>query len=271
MNPTKIATGQPIDAIVEYKSWLVVGSYVYDGNRSGKIQFIDQATKQIVREYSTPGTLCLFAKDAYIYAANTTGIAMYDENGLVKEVTTEHINTYIDCQSRVIASDTGGRIHFYSLDLEEIKSIKVSNDTIWVAKEIAGRVYIGTEEGYAYEYSFPDGKVRQIGDRRSGILDFMEISGWVYISSYDGNVEAFEVGIPERRRKIEGTTSLWKMVRKGPAIHCSCMYDGYRKLDLEFNLIESVPTESICYGMCVAGDTAYWSSFYENCIYHKEI
>lgn len=269
MGVSKIALDAPVDIIVETERHIVAGSYRYDGARSGKIQYLDKRTKEIVHEHATTGTLCACVHNGLVYCANAHSISILREDGIAKEIRTEAINTYIDCGTHVAVADTGGRVSLFSHDLELVRSLGISGDTVWVAKEIRDRLYIGTEEGLAYEYSFGTDQLVQIGARRTGILDFIEIGGRLCVSSYDGNVELYEFGTLRRCGVFQNVGSLWKMVCHGTKIHCSCVYDGYRVFDTDFNLLATVPTDSICYALCIAGGEVLWSSFYDNCIFYR--
>lgn len=271
MAVSKAGLGVPVDTVVETRQHIVAGSYVYDSGRSGKVQYLNKETKEVEHEHATGGTLCMCVREELVYCANASSISVFCEKGPVMKIQTEAINTYIDCGAHVVVADTAGKVRLFNYDLECVRDVEVSKDTVWVAKEIGDRIYIGTEEGLAYEYSFASDRLVQIGARRTGILDFIEVGGRLCISSYDGNVEVYEFGTLERHRMFRNVGSLWKMHCSGRRIHCSCMYDGYRVFDTDFGLLDSIPTRSICYALCVTRDEVLWSSFYDNCIFCKRL
>ncbi|KAI5170011.1 hypothetical protein PAEPH01_1172, partial [Pancytospora epiphaga] len=131
-------------------------------------------------------------------------------------------------------------------------------------------LYIGSEEGLAYEYDYEKESLIQIGERRLGILDFIEINGLLHISSYDDTVKAFDKRTGRFSREFKETGSLWKMVCQGQTVHAASMYDGYRVFDSNFNLLDKTNTNSICYGLCVTEEEVLWSSFYDNSIFWRK-
>ena len=103
-----------------------------------------------------------------------------------------------------------------------------------------------------------------------GILDFIETDNKLIVSSYDGNLEIFEFETFLPIKEIKKIGSCWKMVSKGQKIFCACMYDGLKVLDLGFNILEVIPTKTICYGLCLAFDRVYWSCFYSKLILYSD-
>lgn len=269
--PTRKEIGWPVDCIIETARHYVLGSYKYDGLRSGKLQYLNKETKEVEIEHSTSGTFHICLHGDLIYCANANDISVYGDNGLVAKIGTPSLNTYIDCSTYVAVSDTTGTVTLYDYELNAIKSTKVSNDTAWVVKEINGMHYVGTEEGWAYRYDTRSCGLVRIGSRRLGILDFIVVDGMLYISSYDDNVEVYDENTLEYQTVYRKTGSLWKMILAGEQIYAACMYDGCKIFDKKFNLNTCIPTGSICYGLWVNGVEFIWSSFYENAIFYKNL
>ncbi|KAI4290954.1 hypothetical protein PAPHI01_0228 [Pancytospora philotis] len=269
--PREHSIGWPVDAIVDTGEHIALGCYQYSGERSGRVFYLDRETHSVASELPTTGTLALCFHAGLLYCANAQNISVYRADELVRRVDTLGINTYIDCAEHVAVASTDGHLRLYDYSLSLVKELAVSNDTVWVVKRIGDAYYIGTEEGLAYRYRLATDRLEAIGGRRSGIIDFLEIDGLLYVSSYDDSVEVFSIAdlAPVKAHKKVG--SLWKMVPYGQFILAASMYDGLQIFDREFNLLRRVPTGSICYGLCLSQGRAVWSSFYDNAIYSADL
>lgn len=276
MHEAVIGLGMPVDTLVDTETHVIAGCYHYDhGQRTGKIVFINKESLSITAEIETAGTLSLAIAHGLLYAANSDGLTVYDRGTLVRELRTDFINTHVTYGTRLIVTDTGGWMSLYDADLQLVERVRISSDALWAAREIAGRIFIGSEEGWAYVYDTTDHTADRsavrFGSRRSGILDFLLLDDRLLVSSYDGNLECFDLDSLEYRERIEGVGALWKIIREGDAIYAACVYDGVRIFDPDFRLLKHIPTESICYALLLDGPRIFWSSFYENCLFCANI
>lgn len=259
-----------VDSIVVTNNNIVLGSYDHEnGKREGRILFLDKNTKDIVYEHSTSGTLSLFARENTIFAANASDVAIYKDNVLVKKIETESLNTSIFVSDFIYVTDISGNLSIYDENLNLIKLIKISTEPLWIVKEIEKHIFVGSEDGMAYCYFGENVKI--IGKKRLGILDFVKINKHLYISSYDDCIEVYEFSTFEFIKRIDKIGSAWKIIHKNSLLYCSCIYDGVKIFDCDFNLIKSFPTKTICYGICLSEKELIWASFYEQCLFWNDI
>lgn len=264
--------GTEVDSIQENATHIVLGSYHYEeGERTGKIQLINKATKNIEKEMHTTGTLDVSVLNERIYAANGSDVSCYKDESLLKKVSTTHLNTYISTNSAILEylciSDTGGNITFYDMSLKVLGAQNLFKDAIWVNSIMDSKVYAGSEDGSLCMYDTETGQSTRILKRASGIIDIMNEDGMMYISAYDDRVEGLDLRSGKIEKVADNTGSLWRMRRSGDFIHTASMYDGYKLFDREFNMICSHKTDSICYGLLVSNNGVLWSSFYDKSIF----
>ena len=86
------------------------------------------------------------------------------------------------------------------------------------------------------------------------------------VSSYDENLLVYEPSSQEMLEKYQKVGNLWRIIQKDEHIISSCIYDGVRIFDLNYNLQKNIKTESICYAICLMDTKLVWAPFYSNCI-----
>ena len=72
-------------------------------------------------------------------------------------------------------------------------------------------------------YDLRNDILKKFGSKRSGIIDFLEMNDLIFVSSYDQNIEVFEIESLEKIRKILNVGAFWKMINKNNMIYCSCL------------------------------------------------
>ncbi len=272
MEITKKDVMYPVDSIIDCDDYIAICSYNYiDGKRNGLVQLINKNTKEITAEFPTSGTFCGAYKDGKIYTADSNHISMFTKNKMIKKLPSTEINTYIELDDNILVTDIKGYLNFYDYDLNFIKNLKISDDPLWVCKTIKGKVYIGCENGYAYVYDLKNHTIKNFGEKRYGILYFLEDKGRLYVTSYDDNIVVYEIETLKEISTIKKIGSVWNLIKKNEKFYCACMYDGLKIYDNNWSLLDHYPTNSICYGLCLDENYVYWSSFYDRCIFYKLI
>lgn len=255
-----------VDCIIQAEDTIVVATYDYSENKSGKIIFLDE-NKELLKEYFTKGTLCLSYSQKKLYTAESDRVAVYNRNELLKVIHTDSLNTYIFCGKMIYSTDTSGCLMICNYDLELIKRVKISDDPLWVVKEFANLLLLGCENGTVYTYNRLDGEINQIGSKRLGILDFLIVDQKLLISSYDDKIEVYDSNTLLLLRTMKNTGSAWKMAYDKGFIYCACIYDGLRIFDSDLNILKTIKTNSICYGLCITEQELLWSSFYDHMLF----
>lgn len=273
MTVFRLEAQHPVDCIVDAGEDIVLCTYNYcDGKREGSIEFINKKTKKIVSVFKTTGTLFAAYKNTQLYTANCDSVSIYDVNKIIKTVGMKAICTYVEVtQDIVVITDVAGCLTLFDLELNVIRSVKISDDSLWICKFIRGNLWIGSEEGWAYIYDLKNRTVMKFGEKRSGIINFHERDDKLYVASYDDNIEVFDINTLKFVETIKKTGSIWNIQERNNKLYCACMYDGLRVFNENWELVESFPTKSICYGLCIDEEYIYWSSFYESCVFYKRL
>ncbi|KAL6122864.1 hypothetical protein NUSPORA_00125 [Nucleospora cyclopteri] len=270
---------QPIDTIVEFNNKIVAGSYNYDSEmqqRSGFLYIIDPIKNIVTDKIPTSGTLSLFSTKYKLYAANVKEIQIYDCNcKLISQYATKPLNTYVFVNNYIYVTNVDGELLIFDLKLQLLKTVKISKESIWIVKEIGCFIYIGTETGFLYKLNVNniknkdecEDKLVQIGEKREGIIEIFDQNKSILISSYDDHTEVIS---KENSNKIK-TGSLWKILHYNGYFYCAAMYEGLKIFDNDLNMIKTIKTDSICYGILIENNYIYFSSFYENRIYYCSI
>lgn len=255
----------PVDCIFESYKYIVACCYLHeDTNRSGIVYFIEKNTFKIVDSIATTGTLQGCCDGDRIYLANVNNVSLFHENQPIKTYNTDSFNTYIYMQDDIYVSDISGNIRIFDRELNQISLINGSSEPIWVVKRHMDRIYFGDEAGFSYYFHCDTNQIKQIGKQREGIIDIIFRNGEVLFSSYDGNIECYDIETLSLTRKIENIGALWKMIEYKDMIIASSIYDGLMIFDSEFKEIDQIKTETICYGICCINDVVLWAPFYSN-------
>lgn len=260
--------GSPIDCIVETDNAMVLCSYEHsNGDREGKLQFVDKDTMEVKFEVPTSGTLHALYQDGRVYCADSRAIVALQDRRVIARLETESLSTYVSGGDHIYVANTSGEIRVLDADLRLVERINVSSEPVWVAKQFRSYLYLGDESGCCYRFSRDSGTHAQIGKKRLGILDIFFDNESILISSYDNNLEIYCLNTLELRETKKQTGSLWKIEKVGNVFVCACTYEGMKVFDEDFNLLRTYRTSSICYGLCIASGRVFWSSFYDNTVF----
>lgn len=260
--------GFPIDCIVEAGSAMVLCSYKHsNGNREGRLQFVDKDSMESRFEIQTSGTLHAFHQCGRIYCADSRAITAHQDFRIVASLETESLNTYISGGDCIYAASISGEIRVLDSDLRLVESVRVSCEPVWVVKQFGDCLYFGDESGCCYRYNRVSRIHTQIGRKRLGILDIFFDEDLILVSSYDDNLEVYCLNTLELKETKRHVGSLWKIEKTGKVFVCACMYEGMKIFDGDFNLLCTYKTNSICYGLCIVSKMVFWSSFYDNTVF----
>lgn len=231
-------------------TYIYCGTYVYVSNTNGEVVIYDYKLNHI--------RTVKVSKDT---------VWVVKEIDITKNINSAKLNNEIN-YTNILTKITEGNISTV-LNAQSLNAINKGNENFSLEQVY---LLIGDEEGWAHRYNIYTEEIVKIGKRREGIIDFLCIGDYVYISSYGGNVEIYNKYNLELQNLFNGVGSLWKMIIIDNLIYCASMYDGLNIFNKEFDIIDKIETQSICYGLCIIKKTSgveiYWSSFYENCIYY---
>lgn len=265
MDRSVLELGTPIDCLVETDRHLVACGYVHKENtRHGGVYFLDKQTLELLSFKQTTGTLQACYSNGILYTANVSEITAFSGLNEVSKCTTTTLNTCIAADGDVYVGDIGGNVKILDAQLGLKADIHITDNPLWVVKVADGQLYLGDEGGCVFIYNLEDGSVSRIEDGRLGIIDIAVDRETLSVSSYDEDVVIYDKGslVEIKRHKKVGT--LWKMIQRDTCIVSSCIYQGIRIFDLDFRLLKSIDTESICYGICCLGEKLVWAPYYNS-------
>lgn len=255
-----------IDYLVLTEKYLVACGYaIKDSNRFGELYFLDINTFSVVHRTNTTGTLQAFFKNGILYTANSKDVTAFKDFKEIFKFNTENsINTCIFVENDVYVGDINGNITIYDINLNKKEVLKITTDPIWTVKLFNNNIYAGDEAGHSYFYNLVNKNIVKIDVPRLGILDIFIHDQNLYISSYDENLMVYEPDNHTFIKKFDKIGTIWKTIKNDKFIACSCIYEGVKIFDLDFNLIKHIKTDTICYGICFVGSRFVWSPFYNN-------
>ena len=266
-----------VDVIIRFNQNIIFGCYYYDAvldDRMGKIIVFDPETNNIIKEIITTGTLSLYTDNKFIYAANSNNIEIFDQNfNSIFKIITNAINTYMDIYENIlIISNIHGEFQFLNLINKSMNTIQVSKDPIWIIKIKDDIIYYGTEGGIFGSYSITNNTSTTICNTRLGIIDILIIDNYIYVSSYDNNIQIYNIN--ENNiilfKTIPNVGQLWKIIyytyQEKQYFICADIHEGLKIFDINFQLLSFFPTKSLFYGLCIYNNYLYYSSFYENMV-----
>ncbi|ELA42754.1 uncharacterized protein VICG_00069 [Vittaforma corneae ATCC 50505] len=214
----------------------------------------------------TSGTLQAFFNDGILYTANAADVSAFIDFDVLAKHDTSVMNTCIFVGANVYIGDIGGSIAVFDKKLKKKSEIRLSNSPIWTIKVLDNTLYAGDEAGHVFVYDLLEKAVVMIDEKRLGIIDIFRYEEHVAVSSYDESLIIYDsksLRVISRHDKI-GT--LWKIVQKGNFIISSCIYQGLKIFDLQFNVLETLETEAICYAVCCTDTKLIWAPYYSGCI-----
>ncbi|KAM0681536.1 hypothetical protein GINT2_000049 [Glugoides intestinalis] len=259
----------PIDFILETKEGIVACGYKHvSTGRTGALYLLSKDKLEIIRMVRTSGTLQAFYKNDKIYTANVSDITVFSEK--LDIISIKQIPTFSTCifvaSDEVYVGDTNGNIYIFDDNLNIKSMLKLTKEPIWVIKCFENILYLGDESGVYIKYDLEEHIIKQQGKRKEGIIDIFLYNKILWISSYDENLIGYDEKTFEELKYIDKTGTLWRSFEKNEKIISSCIYDGVKIFDNEFNLIHHIETESICYAICSTTDKLIWAPFYSNSI-----
>lgn len=258
----------PVDAIAEYSNYIIICSYSLDGNiRTGKIQMLDKTNLNVLHEILTTGTLHAIVIKNKIFAANSRNISLYEDLELKSCYKTKSLNTFLIADDTFIySSNINGEINIFDHELTSISVLKITEHPIWILKKYGDYLFIGDESGSLFKYDSTNNKCSKILKREYGIIEIYFENQKLILCTYGNFVEIFNLDNFECLKRIETGSSIWRISRHKEFYVCACMYDGLKVFDVDFNLIKTFQTDSICYGLCMVESNAIFSSFYEKIV-----
>jgi len=258
----------PIDFLVETDEHLVACGYVFEQNtRHGGIYFLDKRTLVLLSSRETTGTLQACYSRGILYTANASDITAFVGFDKVASYPTAVLNTCIATDGcDVYVGNINGDIRIFDAELRLKAEVHISRNPIWTMKIADERLYLGDEGGCMSIYRLADGAIDRIEDGREGIIDILIDQETLRVSSYDEDLVIYDKKSLVEIKRHKRVGALWKMIQIGDYIVSSCIYQGVRIFDLDFKLLRSIETESICYGVCCLGSRLVWAPYYNGCI-----
>lgn len=259
----RINLEKPVDFLLETDNHIVACAYQFKENeRSGALYFLNKETLELVSKGETSGTLQAFYKDGILYTANASNVSAFKETKELHRYNTEALNTCIFVEDFVYIGNVNGNIIIFNRELEKLSVLHLLENPIWVLKVHCGIAYIGDEAGTVLAYNLTDKSIHVIDKRAMGIIDIFIINGTIAVASYDEDLVIHDLNTFKVVKKHLKIGTLWKIIQKGNFIFASCIYQGLKIFDLQFNLLKAVLTESICYAVCCTDRQLIWAPYY---------
>lgn len=101
--------------------------------------------------------------------------------------------------------------------------------------------------------------------RNSGITSIYSKDGIILVGAYDGKLIEYDKVYKQKQEHDLG--NVWRIVQIEDNLGLSCMYDGVKIIDTNYNIIKTYETKSIAYAIDYNQDRLVFSDYYEMTYY----
>ncbi|KAM0680667.1 Diphthine methyltransferase [Conglomerata obtusa] len=163
----------------------------------------------------------------------------------------------------LFVSQEDGNVTQYTLDLIPVNIIKICDHILWICKSYKKYIFAGCDCGKFIIYDILSKSVIKEFIRGSGITSIYVKDNLLYVGGYDEFVFIYEINtFEEIQRKYIGG-GIWRILNYEEQFIIACMYEGYKILDCELNIIKHNKTPGITYAIDYNEKIFVHSSFYE--------
>lgn len=270
MSCTRKKSHSSISTLLFHKDRIYAGGYEYDNVRHGNIEVYDKDLCLLMAA-DTQGTLDIKIFDTFIYVSTSTSIIKYNLN-LEKlfEYKTGYMNTFmVIYESFIYVCTAKGTIDVYTLSLNLLYSIKVSNDILWTCAVQNNTIYCGGECGTLFCI-----KNKQIVYKikfTQGITCITIYTDCLLVGSYDEHIYKIKQDNIVNKYFIGG--GIWRVKQYKDLFFISCMYEGIKIINKKFDKIlyqttnntVSMPEDisKLVYALDTNENSVIYATFYE--------